>query len=231
AEFRLSHKYVDEGFKEVEDPHSSWVASAVETGLPGLLAFLLVAYVAARLWRYHVVTAGDPDTVAALAGLGGAAAAYLVAGLFNTLTLHVSHTLLFWGCLALIEGLGDVRPWRQGSRARELRVALPAAAAILAAFGCFWTLRVGSAEVSFNEGMSSADPSVRESRLREAVEAHPQSWRAHYELARTMMALRRYPGAAAVGKMTLRLRPHHVEALNLTAVSLSLGVGNDAEAL
>ena len=230
AEFRLSHKYVDEGFKEVEDPHSSWVASAVETGLPGLLAFLLVAYVAARLWRYHVRTAGDPDTVAALAGLGGAAGAYLVAGLFNTLTLHVSHTILFWGCLALMEGLGDVRPWRQGSKTRDLSVAIPAAAAIVAAFGAFWTLRVGLAEASFVEGMASADPSVRESRLREAVDQNPQSWRAYYELARTMMVLRRYPGAAAVGKMTLRLRPHHVEALNLTAVSVSLGGGSDSEA-
>jgi tetratricopeptide (TPR) repeat protein len=230
AEFRLSHKYVQEGFVEVEDPHSSGVAAAVETGVPGLLAFLLVVYVAARLWRYYVCSAQDPDTAAALAGLGGGAAAYLVAGLFNTLTLHVSHTVLFWCFLALIEVLGDKRPWRQGSRVREARVALPAAAAIVAAFGAFWTLRVGMAEASFNEGMSSADASIRETRLREAVDAHPQSWRAHYELARTLMALRRYPGAAAVGKMTLRLRPHHVEALNLTAVSLSLGVGNDAEA-
>jgi len=231
AEFRLSHKYVDEGFKEVEDPHSSWVAAVVETGVPGLLALLLVAYVAARLWRYHVRTAGDSDTVAALAGLGGAAAAYLIAGLFNTLTLHVSPTLLFWCCLALIEGLGDVRPWSQGSRARELRVALPAAAAIVAAFGAFWTLRLGLAEASFVEGMTSSDPSIRETRLREAVDESPQDWRAHYELARTLMAVRRFPSAAAEGKEALRLRPHHVEALNLTAVSLSLGVGNDAEAL
>ena len=118
AEFRLSHKDGKEGFKEVEDPHSSWVAAAVETGIPGLLAFLLVAYVAARLWRYYVKTAADSDTVAALAGLGGGAAAYLVAGLFNTLTLHVSHTILFWCFLALIEVLGETRPWRQGSRVR-----------------------------------------------------------------------------------------------------------------
>ncbi len=230
AEFRLSHQHVDEGFKEVEDPHSSWVATAVETGVPGLLAFLLVAYVAARLWRYYVKTAADSDTVAALAGLGGGAASYLVAGCFNTLTLHVSHTILFWSFLALIEVLGEHRPWKQGARVREVRVALPAAAAIVAAFGAFWTLRVGSAEASFAEGMSRSNASIRETRLREAVETDPRSWRAHYELARTLMTLRRYPGAAAVGKMTLQLRPHHVEALNLTAVSLSLGAGSDAEA-
>src|SRR5438477_12385069 len=94
-EFQISHSDGRDGFKEVEDPHSSWVATAVETGLPGLLALLLVAYVAARLWRYYVRRAGDPETAAALAGLGGGAAAYLVAGAFNTLTIHLSHTLLF----------------------------------------------------------------------------------------------------------------------------------------
>jgi len=229
AEFRLSHKYVDEGFKEVEDPHSSGVALGVESGAAGLLAFLLLVYVAARLWRYYVKAAEEPGTAAALAGLGGGAAAYLVAGLFNTLTLHVSPSILFWGFLALIEVLGDGRPWRQGSRVREARVALPAAAAVVAAFGAFWTFGVGTAEAAFVEGMSSADPSFREARLREAVETHPQAWRARYELARTMMALRRYPSAAAEGKAVLQLRPHHVEALNLTAVSLSLSGGSDVE--
>jgi Tfp pilus assembly protein PilF len=194
------------------------------------LAFLLVVYVAVRLGRYYVTSAPDADTAAALAGLGGGAAAYLVAGLFNTLTLHGSHTILFWCFLALLEVLGDGRPWRQGSRVREARVALPAAAAILAIFGAVWTSRLGFAEASFVDGMTNPDPSYRESRLRGAVEDNPQSWRAHYELARTLMAMRRYPSAVAEGRATLRFRPHHVDALNLTGVCLSLAGGQEDEA-
>jgi O-antigen ligase len=37
AEFRYSHKYVTDAFKELEDAHSSWVQVAVETGRAGLL--------------------------------------------------------------------------------------------------------------------------------------------------------------------------------------------------
>ena len=90
-----------------------------------VLAFLLVVYVAARLWRYYVKVAPDPDRAAMLAGLGGGAAAYLVAGLFNSLTLRTSHTVLFWSFLALIELVGETRPWRPASRSREWRAHAP----------------------------------------------------------------------------------------------------------
>lgn len=234
SEFRYSHEHPPEGFKELEDAHSSWVQTAADTGVLGLLALLLVAYVAARLWRYHVKVASDADRAAALAGLGGAAAAYLVAGLFNTLTLKTSHTLMFWMFLGLIEVLGDVRPWRPSSRARERRAAVPAAAAIVALFGAFWMSRMGLAEAAFSEGMTrTRDPNVREARLREAVDRNPYHWKARYELALTLSAVGRFAGAAEQGKEALRLRPNHVEGLILTAASIHQAglVESEAESL
>jgi O-antigen ligase len=229
AEFRISHSDGREGFVEVEDPHSTWVAAAVETGLPGFLALVLVFYVAARLWRYYVRRAPDPESAAALSGLGGGALAYLVAGAFNTLTLHLSHTLLFWSFLGLMEGIGDVREWRTSARSREARSAIPAAAAIVLLFGAFWTWRVGSAEQAFVEGMSSRDPGFREAKLREALDLVPQYARAHYELASTLHVVGRDEAAVNEGREALKWKPFHVEALNLTAIA-TLGSDHREEA-
>lgn len=230
AEFRISHSDGKDGFKEVEDPHSSWVATGVETGAFGLLGFLLVAYVSARLWRHYVRRATDPDSAAALAGLGGGALAYLVAGGFNTLTIHASHTVLFWAFLGLIEVLGDRREWRQGGRAREIRVAIPAAAAIVLLFGAFWTARLGGSDRSFTAAMGTADAKARERALREAIDANPQSWRAHLELSRTLSHLERHAGAAEEARQALKRRPYHVDALNQAAVSILRAGGDVAEA-
>lgn len=230
TEFRISHADVVDGFKEVEDPHSTWVAAAVETGALGFLSLLLVLYVAARLWGYYARRAADPETTAAVAGLGGGALAYLVAGAFNTLSLHASHTVLFWTFLGLLEVIGDPRPWKPGSRAREIRAALPAAGAIVLVFGAVWTWRMGVSERRLVEGMTSSDPGIREARLREAIEEYPQNWHARYELARTLSAEKRDAGAAEQARETLRLRPHHVDALNQAAISTLKSGGDVREA-
>lgn len=229
AEFRYSHKHVTDAFKELEDAHSSWVQVAVDTGLPGLLALLLIAYVAARLWRYYVKVAPDPDRAAMLAGLGGGVAAYLVAGAFNTLTLKTSHTVLFWSFLGLIELIGDPRPWRLSARSREWRVALPAAAALLAFFGAAWAGTLGLADAAFEAGMRTSKASEREPQLRESLERNPFGWRAHYELSLTLSAAERFQGAVEEGRATLRLRPHHLDALNHTAICLLRTGGEEKE--
>ena len=229
TEFQASHRYVPDAFKEVEDAHSSVVQIGVETGVPGLLALLLVVYVAARLWRYYVKTAPDGDRAAMLAGLGGGAAAYLVAGLFNTLTLKTSHTVLFWAFLGLIELIGDRRPWRASSRSREGRVAVPAAAALVALFGALWAVTLGNADAAFIEGMSTRDASARERSLRESIEINPFAWRPHYELSKALSTMGRPQGAAEEGRATLRLRPHQLDALNHTAIALNRAGGADRE--
>lgn len=233
SEFRVSHAHPPEGFRELEDAHSSWVETAVDAGIPGLLALLLVAYVAARLWRYDVKIATDDGTVAMLAGLGGAAAAYLVAGLFNTLTLKTSHTVLFWACLGLMELAGERRPWRSAGRAQEWRVAAPAAAAIALFFGALWAGSLAMAQAAYDEGMLQPDPRIREPRLREALDANPFHWRARYELVVTLSALGRFPAAVEEGRVLLRQRPHHLEALNRTAIAIHQlgGDGKEPEAM
>jgi tetratricopeptide (TPR) repeat protein len=186
--------------------------------------------VAARLWRYYVKVAPDPDRAAMLAGLGGGAAAYLVAGLFNTLTLRTSHTVLFWAFLALIELVGETRPWRPASRSREGRAAIPAGAAILAFFGALWAGALGTADQAFTAGMNTRKASERESKLREALDGNPWAWRAHYELSLTLATVERFPGALEEGRATLRLRPHHLDALNHTAICLLRTGGSEKEA-
>jgi O-antigen ligase len=230
AEFQISHSDGKDGFREVEDPHSIWVATAVETGIPGLLSLLLVVYVAARLWRYDVKHAADPQTAAALAGLGGGALAYAIAGGFNTLTVHASHTVLFWSFLGLMEAIGETRTWRPSSGGREGRVGIPAAAAMTLLFGAFWSLRLGLSDLAFVEGGRAPSAQATEALLREAIEDYPQSWRAHYELARTLSLIQRFPGAAEEARETLKLRPYHVEALNLAAISILRSGGDPAEA-
>jgi O-antigen ligase len=230
SEFLYSQAQPPPGFHELEDAHSSWVQTAVETGFAGLLAWLLVVYVAARLWRYYVKVAPDAETSVLLAGLGGAAAAYLVAGFFNSLTLKTSHTVLFWIFLGLIEVIGDARPWRRSGRAREAAVALPATAAILALFGAYWAGQIGKADLAFTRAMGTETTGGSEQEFRQSIDADPYFWRSRYELCRLLTALGRFQGAAEEGRATLRLRPHHVEALNATAIAAYRASGDGGEA-
>jgi tetratricopeptide (TPR) repeat protein len=78
--------------------------------------------------------------------------------------------------------------------------------------------------------MSTDRPPLRETRLREAIELHPGCWPAHYDLAQMQSELGRHAAAAAEARTTLSLRPHHVEALNLAAISLMRSGGDASEA-
>jgi O-antigen ligase len=213
-EFRLSHKYAGPDFKEVEDAHSSWVQGAAETGIPGLIAFLLVVYVSARLWLYSVKSAEDGNLAALLAGLGGGAAAYLVAGLFNTLTLHLSHTVLFWAFLGMIECAGLPRRRRPTS---QLSLALPAGAAVAAMFAAWMGVMLARADGVFFSGMAQSDPTTRAAFLERAF---PPSWNLSYELGRAYEKAGRFPEAAEAYQTSLIRRPHHVPALNNLAIAL-----------
>jgi O-antigen ligase/Flp pilus assembly protein TadD len=220
AEFRFHQSVAGTGFKEVEDAHSSWVQAAAEGGVPGLLALLLVAYVAARLWRYYAKTAAEAD-VPLLAGLGGGAAAFLAAGLFNTLTARASHTVLFWAFLGMIELVGNPRVGARRRQAGQAAVALPAAGAIAAVLGAWLVLTVALAERQVVRALTTTrDPEVRERLLRGALETFPAGWRAHYELGKTFAATGRFAEASDSFRAALRYRPHHLDALHSLAASL-----------
>jgi O-antigen ligase len=219
-EFSISNRDAGMDFKEVEDAHSSWVQVAAETGVPGLLTFLLVLYVAARLWRYYVRNASDTDTAAALAGLGGGVAAYLAAGVFNTLTARVSHTLLFWAFLGMIELAGHGRRPRRRTTARQAAVAAPAAAALLALMAAGLAGTLAWMDREFQSGMRSASASERADRFREGLRVHPPYGPMRYEMARALAALGQARESAAAYRAVLEARPHQVAALNNLAIEL-----------
>jgi len=78
--------------------------------------------------------------------------------------------------------------------------------------------------------METSKASERESRLRVALDSNPWSWRARYELSLTLAAVDRLKGAVDEGRETLRLRPHHLDALNHTAICLLRSGGSEKEA-
>jgi O-antigen ligase len=227
AEFRASHQYVDSGFVEAEDAHSSWVQTAAEAGLPGLLSLLLVVGLGARLWLRQVKAAVEPEQVALLAGLGGGATAFLVAGLFNTLTVHLSHTILFWSFLGLIELSGDPKGTGEAGR-RPWAVRVTAVLVSLVATGYSGMLAVSDRE--FDAGMSTLQLPMRVAHLERSAKGHPSPWKARFYLERTHAAMGRPDRAAAEGREAIRLRPHHVMALNNTAATVLRTKDGEAEA-
>jgi O-antigen ligase len=232
AEFRYHQEQAGTDFKEVEDPHSSWVQVAVETGLPGIAAALLVLSLAARRWIRYVRAAPDPDYVAVLAGLGGGAAAFLAAGLFNTLAAHASHTVLFWSFLGLIELAGNPREHEERRRVGFLAVALPGGAAIALAVAAVGASSLSYAEWSFAKAMTSPPTSgARGILLAKALSGNPASWRAHYEQARVCDSEGRLEEAILEARQALSMRPYHLPTLNNLAVYLlRQGPGKEGEA-
>jgi putative inorganic carbon (HCO3(-)) transporter len=227
AEFRASHQYVDSGFVEAEDAHSSWVQVAAEAGLPGLVSLLLVVGLGARLWLRRMKAGAEPETLALLAGLGAGAAAFLVAGLFNTLTLHVSHTLFFWAFLGLIDLFGDANPTGE---AAHWPWTAQVTAVVVALVATGYSGMLVSSDRDFNAGMSTLDLPRRVAHLERAAKGHPSPWKARYYIERAQAAMGRPDQAAAAGREAVRLRPHHVMALNNTGASVLRTKDGEAEA-
>lgn len=215
-EYRLSHSFPGGGYREVEDAHSLWVQIAVETGVPGVLALLLLVYVAARLWRHHVKSAPDGETAAVLAGLGGGAAAFLGAGCFNTLTLHVSPVILFWTFLGMMRVAGDVRERVRRRPAREWDLAVPVALTAAGAFATWVAATISAAEMAHARAMVSEKP-VED--LKEAVAIHRPHWRAHYHLGVAYDGLGSHREAAVAYRDALAFRPFHAAAMNNLALA------------
>ncbi len=225
-ESRLSNKSPEADFREAEDPHSSWMQVLVETGVPGALAFLLVVYVALRLWRYYVKSSEDADFSTALAGLGGGAAAYLVAGLFNTLTLHASHTVLFWAFLGMIELVGNPRARIYQRPAGELAVAIPIAATIAAVFAAYAAGTLAWVDREFTQGMATADAEERVNRFQEVLKVHYPAWKMHYQVGVAYGKMGRLPDSAQAYEAALRFHPHHVPSLmNFALMKFQEGSG------
>jgi tetratricopeptide (TPR) repeat protein len=215
-EFRLSLKFVGGDFVEAGDPHSSWLHVAAEGGFPALLALLAAAALAGRAF---VRGGGEPWT----AGLAGGAAAYLVAGCFNTLTNHLSHTVLFWGFIGM---------QRRLAAPEAERPAGPGTLALLAAgtaAGLFAVWSAGSLavrEAAIESGRAAKDPV----RLRAAAEQGPPGWRAWYELGKALDARGLFAESAPAYRKALEFRPRQLDALHRLAAALVRSGAPDGEA-
>jgi tetratricopeptide (TPR) repeat protein len=203
-EARLSQRHAGRGFREVEDAHSSWIQAFAEGGVPGVLAWLILAgFVLFRAWR------AGPEG----AGWAGAATAFLVAGLFNTLTAHAAHAVLFGLVLGLLDPPGpDPAP----------RPAIWTAAAALAVAALVTTGRIPR-DLTYYQATDHPDPRVRLSLLE-----HEPGWRARYQKAVDLDRAGRLAEAVDAYREVLRLRPFHGASLhNLAVVRLKAGAPRD----
>ena len=230
-EATISHEHPPAGwksgpfFKEVEDAHSSWVQTAVDTGVPGLLAFILVTVVAVRVWQRRLKQADDAGTIAWLAGLGGAAAAYLVAGMFNSLTLRAPHTVLFWALLGLIGPVSAPRrpPGRAG-------VAFRIAGTLAAGFGAWMALTLALSERAHVLAWTATKITKRADIFHLAAARHPADWKAHYGLGGVYRAMGSWTQAITFYQEAHRLRPYHAGVINDLAIAyVSAGAGDEGE--
>lgn len=230
-EFRISNRNVGlTSFVEAESAHSTWLQIAAETGFPGFLAFLLILYIAVRLWRYFVVHLESRETAAAMAGIGGGVAAFLAAGVTNTLHLHASHFLLFVIFLASIQLIGDRRPHTPRRFAGEIRMALHGVAAFVGVLIIVISVRHTSNENLFLDAMNQVSPDRRIRLLRELTSIDDHHWRAHAELGSAFAAVGHHADAIRNFKRALEERPHHVGLLDRLGVSLARVGGKDPEA-
>lgn len=227
-EFRISQAHVRPGeFKEAEDAHSSWMQAAAETGVAGLLAWLLVFWVVARRGFAHA-RAGRGG--AWVAGVTGTAAAMAAAGLFNALTLHASHQVVFWGLLGLADRRGMEGLPERRRDAGTAYAALKAGAACLLAGLAWIALELGVRDRGFVAAMGHREPALRAGAL-EALDAGlPGAWRVRYELGRAYDALRRHAEAVESYAAALVERPHHAASLNNLGVALLAVRGDRARA-
>ncbi|MBI2901166.1 MAG: tetratricopeptide repeat protein [Planctomycetes bacterium] len=220
-EFRISNPTPGRGYVEAENPHSTWVQTLAETGVPGLLSLLLVAYVAARLWRYYVRTTEDPDALATIAGAGGAAASFLVSGFFYSLHVQAAHSMAFFVFLGTIELLGNQRVKVHRAAGTQFRLAVYGTVVILGVFACLVSFNRAVAERHFLAAPREPDADRMAARLRESLDVNFRDWRPHMELARVYAEQGKHVDACTHFRQVLDHRPFHAPALGGLAESMA----------
>jgi tetratricopeptide (TPR) repeat protein len=205
-------------FREVEDAHSTYLQIWSEGGALSVLAFLLLLYIAFRLWRYHWRHAEDYRYASAYAGLAGGAAAFLVAGLAASLDGYAATWILFWLILGCVEGLGIDRSRRRLIHAGEVSLALALVGGVLSAFAIYFTGALAVADRHFQAAMTGTDqPAVRIARLQSSLSAFPPQWRANSELGTAFLRADQFSEAQVHLQRALDLHPDHVLTIVLLA--------------
>ncbi len=171
--------------KYVTHAHNVFLQTALDLGLGGLLAFLVLCGGAAALGlRAHrqlgAASGGGPTAgQAAVAGLLASLAAYLLFGIADAITLGAKPTVLLWLALGLVAAVGRLSPpQRWLPRARRWRLGLAAVAAVaLALASPLWlsALHVNLGRVA----LARADYAGALAHAEEAIGRRDDNARAH----------------------------------------------------
>ncbi|HEX7900099.1 MAG TPA: O-antigen ligase family protein [Planctomycetota bacterium] len=193
-EARITQRNESGRYPEVDNAHSSWVQSFAEGGFLGALAWLALVAAAAR----RIGASGVEG-----AGWAGVVAAFFAAGLFNTLTDHVSPMVLFGAALGFLEG--------PGGRPAPKAAGRTAAAAL--GLGCLWTASLVASDRAYTAVAET--PAERERVLRSSGE-----WRFRFRLGEELARQGRPAEAVDAFRSALEARPFHAVSLNNLAVAL-----------
>ena len=212
-EFRLT-QLDPKGFVEVEDPHSLYLHLWSEGGFLTLLAFLWVLYIFARMMRYHLRHAPDPDYGAAFAGLAGGALAFLVAGGATSADRFAGLWVPFWLILGTTEALARVLG-RRTQPAGDTGITIFIVGVILSAFGLYHAVVRASANHEYLQAKQPASPEQRVEHLEKSIAIFYPQWRAQSELGHWLRNLPnpRMPEAQLQLERARSLHPNNVPIL------------------
>lgn len=208
AEFELSNPKPGE-YREVDDAHDGFLQIAADAGAPALALFALVAYMAARRWLFFCDHADEPRGRFAVAGLGGAAAAFGVACGTYALPAHAAAWMLLWLALGLLEQTGNHRPLARPHEFRGWVAASGGVQALLLAFGTYVGVRAAVADYWFERAMRQREAAPREAALAAATAWDFREWRAQYEIGVIHQASRDPFSAASAFEAALRVHENH----------------------
>lgn len=215
-EYRI-HASPSSAFPEVEDAHHTLLNLWCEGGSLSLLAFLWVLYAAFRLGRYRWRHAPDAPSAAALAGIAGGIASFLVSGMGSSLDRYAAPWFLFWLLLGTAEGLGTDRGRRRNRPAGDGIAAVRVAGMVAVLFSLYHLTVRAAADRAFHSSFETAEPAEQVARLQRSLDLLPPQWRAHAELGRVHLRAERLPDAQVHLERALGLHPRNVPALLLLA--------------
>jgi hypothetical protein len=136
--------------------HNFFIQTALDLGVPGLLAFLGILGSLGYATAVGLRRTGDPNSRAILLGVAGGVWAYMVFGLLDTFTLGAKPGAAFWAMLGLTSALARLgcqppatrRPgaWRLKAAIAAVAVGLVATAFLVPKVGGIFYLNLGTVQ-------------------------------------------------------------------------------------
>jgi len=232
-EFLLSNTdiYKTRDYKFVEDAHNSFVQLFSETGIFGILIFLFLVYVVFRRWLFFIRIAQDKNNFIILVGLFGGIIGFLVAGFFNSIIVHIPHSLYFWIFVGFQELIGNLVPRKHTRPTGNILIVIITVFFFIGCFLMWYSTQSARAEYyAFKGEKARAKKSFEEARklLELSSEIRFQRWQTAYVLGDIYDKLGKHDDAIIEYRHLLDLHPNHVPGINNFAnVLASIGRRDD----